>query len=108
VVVVGSAWWLIQNALPKPSAPAYPSAANDEKFGDCPPPCDELRKQLDKAYRAMTVVLMNPTQDPLVKSRLEWQFRKLRKDYEALCGPWQPPSPPPEPPIDKIHDFYGR
>ena len=108
VVVVGGAWWLIQNALPKPSAPAYPSAANDEKFGDCPPPCDELRKQLDKAYRAMTVVLMNPTQDPLVKSRLEWQFRKLRKDYEALCGPWQPPSPPPEPPIDKIHDFYGR
>jgi RHS repeat-associated protein len=108
VVVVGGAWWLIQNALPKPTAPAYPSAANDEKFGDCPPPCDELRKQLETAYRAMVVVLINPTQDPLLKSRLEWRFRKLRKDYEALCGPWQPPSAPPEPPIDKIHDFYGR
>ena len=95
--------------MPKPATDAYPRAANDEKFGDCPPPCDELRKQLDKTYMAMLVVLTNPTQDPLYKKQLEWRFLKERRKFEEICGPWQPPfSAPPEPPMDKIHDFYSR
>ncbi|MEY4550922.1 MAG: hypothetical protein RL685_7117 [Pseudomonadota bacterium] len=108
VGALGLAWWATQSARPREAAPVFPSAANDEKFGDCPPPCDELRKGLDRAYNTMLWALINPDIPVAKKMALEFEFAKLRRDFEKICGPYAPPTAPPEPPPDVIHDFYGR
>lgn len=105
----GAGWWAMQNALPRPAPPGFPSAANDEQYGSCPPPCDELRRQLDRVYLALTRLQLNPRIPLETKMQYEFEYRRFKKQFEDVCGPYQPPvTAPPEPPIDKLHDFYGR
>jgi RHS repeat-associated protein len=98
----------MQHAVPKPSSSGYPKAANDENYGGCPPDCNELRKQLDKTYKAVNIVIINPAIPLPIRLGLQLDLARQIKAFVAQCGPYTPPMPPKEPPIDKIHDFYSR
>jgi hypothetical protein len=112
------------NAAPSQSSPAPAAgngggAANDSNHGGggggCPPECGNLKKKLDQVY---TLILRYQASGNIGHQNMArgmksaWDDAVLR--YNSRCGggynknPFGPHDSHKEPPIDLIHDIYGR
>jgi RHS repeat-associated protein len=88
----------------------FPPSANDPRFGGggggCN--CDDLKRALDKFRSVWLRSSLNPTTPFAVRASQFAAYQAAVAVYESMCGPYVPPQAPPEPPRDKIDDFYGR
>ena len=55
-----------------------------------------------------TRAFLDPSTPWALKGAVYLQYKAAVATYELVCGPYDPPSAPPEPPADKIHDVYSK